>query len=242
MRPTGAPRAVLVLRGTLLRSPTFRRDIEDDLRFVAWESLEGSVSFNGALETLKVIADMYGGSNVCVAGHPLGAGFALQVGKTLAKQGTFVDTHLFNPPSVSLKLSLRNYGEKAGFAWKRLKSMLPYSNETLASSEAGADENTSNIGFSKWVPHLYVNDSDYICCYYTDPAAAKENNEEKDNEIFCPQNKQAAAAKLFVLSKGKQKFEEAHGLQQWWSDDLELQLALCNSKLISKQLQSSNSS
>ncbi|KAK1397210.1 Fungal lipase-like domain containing protein [Heracleum sosnowskyi] len=232
MRPTGAPRAVLALRGTLLRSPTFRGDIEDDLRFVAWESLEGSVRFNGALETLKAVADMYGGSNVCVAGHSLGAGFALQVGKTLAKQGIFVDTHLFNPPSVSLGLSLKNFGEKAGFVWKRLKSMLPYSNETPAGSEVKADANTSNIGLPKWVPHLYVNESDYICCYYTDPAGAEESKEEKDNENVCPENGQAAAAKLFVLSKGKQKFQEAHGLQQWWSDDLELQLALCNSKLV----------
>ncbi|KAL0306703.1 UNVERIFIED_CONTAM: hypothetical protein Sradi_6087600 [Sesamum radiatum] len=45
MRPSGAPRAVLALRGTLLKSPTIRRDIEDDLRFLAWESLKGSVRF-----------------------------------------------------------------------------------------------------------------------------------------------------------------------------------------------------
>ncbi|KAI3836201.1 hypothetical protein MKX03_028180, partial [Papaver bracteatum] len=32
MRPSGAPKAVLALRGTLLKGPTIRRDIEDDLR------------------------------------------------------------------------------------------------------------------------------------------------------------------------------------------------------------------
>ncbi|KAL5568477.1 hypothetical protein UlMin_025052 [Ulmus minor] len=91
IRPSGAPRAVLALGGTLLKSLTIRRDIEDDLRFFAWESLKGSVRFKVALEALKLVAERYGSSNVCVAGHSLGAGFALQVGKTLAKEGIYVD-------------------------------------------------------------------------------------------------------------------------------------------------------
>ncbi|KAL6983256.1 hypothetical protein U1Q18_016645 [Sarracenia purpurea var. burkii] len=238
VRPSGAPRAVLALRGTLLKSPTIRRDIEDDLRFLAWESLKGSVRFNIALEALKSIADGYGSTNVCVAGHSLGAGFALQVGKSLAKQGIFVEAHLFNPPSVSLAMSLRNIGEKAGFVWKRFKSMLPSNGESQACGNDEVDK-TNIMGLKKWVPHLYVNNSDYICCYYNDPAGAEEKQEaEKENVGPSSGHAAAAAAKLFVLSKGKQKFLEAHGLEQWWSDDLELQLAIQSSKLISKQLKS----
>ncbi|KAI3457054.1 hypothetical protein Pfo_013717 [Paulownia fortunei] len=114
MRPSGAPRAVLALRGTLLKSPTIRRDIEDDLRFLAWESLKGSVRFSCAFKALKSISEKYGSSNVCIAGHSLGAGFALQVGKALAKEAIFVEAHLFNPPSVSLASSLRTMGKKLG--------------------------------------------------------------------------------------------------------------------------------
>ena len=73
------------------RSERSLRDIEDDLRFFAWESLKGSVRFKVALEALKLVAERYGSSNVCVAGHSLGAGFAIQVGKTLAKEGIYVD-------------------------------------------------------------------------------------------------------------------------------------------------------
>jgi hypothetical protein len=250
MRPSGAPRAVLVLRGTLLKSPTIRRDIEDDLRFLAWESLKGSVRFKVALEALKSVADKYGSSNVCIAGHSLGAGFSLQVGKALAKEGIYVETHLFNPPSVSLAMSLRNFGEKAGFAWKRFKSMLPTSSETPVVSDEGEKgfgvglKNwvpqlsglNSGVGLGKWVPHLYVNNSDYICCSYTDPDGTEGDNAGKEN-AGPPTNRQVAA-KLFVKSKGRQKFLEAHGLEQWWSDDLELQLAVHNSKLISRQLKS----
>lgn len=237
MRPSGAPRAVLVLRGTILKSHTIRRDIEDDLRFLAWESLKGSVRFSGALKVLKSIADKYGSSNVCIAGHSLGAGFALQVGKALAKEGIYVEAHLFNPPSVSVAMSLKNLSEKAGFAWRRVKSMLPSYNETQVNIEEAA--RSIAAGTKQWVPHLYVNNSDYICCYYTDPDGTTEDNNQTEKENVKPaSNAQEVAAKLFVQSKGKQKFLEAHGLEQWWSNDLELQMALNNSKLISRQLKS----
>ncbi|XLR29637.1 hypothetical protein HN51_049519 [Arachis hypogaea] len=145
MRPSGAPRAVLALRGTLLKSPTMWRDIEDDLRFLAWENLKGSVRFKVALEVLKSVCDLHGRNNVCIAGHSLGAGFALQVGKMLAKEGIYVETHLFNPPSLSLAIGLRNLGNKAEFVWNRLKSTLPLSGEAQASTEGDkTNTNTRN--------------------------------------------------------------------------------------------------
>ncbi|RYR00418.1 hypothetical protein Ahy_B07g088539 isoform D [Arachis hypogaea] len=261
MRPSGAPRAVLALRGTLLKSPTMRRDIEDDLRFLAWENLKGSVRFKVALEVLKSVCDMHGRSNVCIAGHSLGAGFALQVGKMLAKEGIYVETHLFNPPSLSLAISLRNLGNKAEFVWNRLKSMLPLSGEAQASTEGdktntntNTNTNTSSIASSKgwmprlpsfgskdsvavgkWVPNLYINSNDYICCSYTDPDGTAVKISSKEN--LSKTNAQIAA-KLFVVSKEKQKFLEAHGLEQWWSTDAELQQVIHNSKVISRQLRS----
>ncbi|CAL0307441.1 unnamed protein product [Lupinus luteus] len=252
IRPSGAPKAVLVLRGTLLKSPTMRRDIEDDLRFLAWESLKGSVRFKVALDALKSVCDAYGGSNVCIAGHSLGAGFALQVGKVLAKAGINVETHLFNPPSVSLAMSLRNIGEKAEFVWNRLKSMLPSSSEAQVNNDGDKASierpkswmprlssfglKDADFGVEKWAPHLYVNNSDYICCYYNDPGGkGKEKIGDKENVGLI--NGQSAA-KLFVVSKEKQKFLEAHGLEQWWSSDAELQQVINNSKLISMQLRS----
>ncbi|KAJ4875887.1 alpha/beta-Hydrolases superfamily protein [Raphanus sativus] len=252
IRPSGAPKAVLALRGTILKSLTMRRDIQDDLRFLAWESLKGSVRFNVALQALESVAKRYGSGNVCVVGHSLGAGFALQVGKALAKDGLFVDAHLFNPPSISLAMSLRNIGEKAGVAWKRLMSMLPPRNEhgneeaeAAPGSVSGGFRNwvpsfygqnqKSSVDLRKWVPHLYVNDSDYICCYYTDQDGVDNDKENKSPVVnTIPQ----AAAKLFVMSKGKQKFLEAHGLEQWWSENLELQSAIHSSRLITQQLKS----
>ncbi|KAI4341149.1 hypothetical protein MLD38_025908 [Melastoma candidum] len=253
IRPSGAPRAVLALRGTLLKSPTIRRDIQDDLRFLAWESLKGSVRFGIALEALRSVAESYGSNNVCIAGHSLGAGFALQVGKALAKEGLFVDAHLFNPPSVSIAMSLRSMGEKAGIAWQRVRSMFPQKDEGQSLKDPAPGEmglmnwlprlhwnKAPNSGLRKWVPHLYVNDSDYICCHYSQADQQSEAPAGVDHgkENFRPGNNGQVAAKLFVTSKGKQRFMEAHGLEQWWSEGLQLQMALNNSRLINRQLKS----
>ena len=111
IRPSVAPRAILVLRGTLLKSPTMRRDFEDDLRFLAWESLKGSVRFKVALEALKSVADRYGSNNVCIVGHSLGAGFAFQVEKALVKEGIYVETaNPFIQSSYFISNELKEYG------------------------------------------------------------------------------------------------------------------------------------
>ena len=66
------------------------------------------------------------------------------------------------------------------------------------------------LGGRKWVPNLYVNNNDWICCFYFDP------NDGAGEENMCPTNGEIAA-KLFVVYKENQTFLEAHGLEQWWS-------------------------
>ncbi|RZC86769.1 hypothetical protein C5167_030116, partial [Papaver somniferum] len=79
LRPSGAPKAILALRGTLMYSTTMRRDFTDDLRLFVRKNLEGSVRFNASLKALKLSVDRFGYWNVCIAGHSLGAGFAIQM-------------------------------------------------------------------------------------------------------------------------------------------------------------------
>ncbi|XP_037414095.1 GDSL esterase/lipase At4g10955-like [Triticum dicoccoides] len=245
LRPSGAPRAVLALRGTLLQKPTIKRDLQDDLRFLVWESLKGSVRYVGALEALKAAVERFGSTNVCVAGHSLGAGFAFQVCKDLAKQGIFVDCHLFNPPSVSLAMSLRCMSEKASHLWQKVKASLPLKEE--AALDTAKDEGSIKKKLraeKKWVPHLYVNNSDYICCHYNAPSSSEPDGgpDEQQQQRKAREIAGDVVAKLFVTSsKGPQKFMEAHGLEQWWSDGMEL-LAVSDSKLIHRQLKSLYSS
>ncbi|KAF3334791.1 GDSL esterase/lipase [Carex littledalei] len=240
VRPSGAPRAVLALRGTLLNRPTIWRDLEDDLRFLAWESLKGSVRFTGSLNALNEIVGTFGSTNVCLGGHSLGAGFALQVGKALAKKGIFVECHLFNPPSVSLARSLISFGEKAGSLWEKVRARLPSRGTGTVSPAIGGGKSLSVAEVNKWTPFLYVNNSDYICCYYNDPAGTAVATDVGTGKggVVAGGGAGDVAVKLFVMSKGPQKFLEAHGLEQWWSDDIELKVALNHSKLINRQLRS----
>ncbi|CAL4978851.1 unnamed protein product [Urochloa decumbens] len=238
VKPQGAPKAVLALRGTLLKQLTVVRDLEDDLRLFAWDSLRGSVRFTGALEVLKSAIHKHGSSNVCVAGHSLGAGFALQVGKTLAKDGNFVECHLFNPPSVSLGMGLRKIQEKADKVLKRYISSSGGSSSSNASGAPGKEPQVpSEIGEEKlikevqrWVPNLYINSCDYICCFYADRSGVATVTAEKHSGV--------QHSKLYLIAKGPNKFLEAHGLQQWWSDDSELHLAVNDSKLMYRRLKS----
>ncbi|XP_020171220.1 GDSL esterase/lipase At4g10955 [Aegilops tauschii subsp. strangulata] len=238
-RPVGAPKAVLALRGTVLKQSTVARDLEDDLRYFAQESLRGSVRFAGALEVLKSAIDKHGSNNVCVAGHSLGAGYAMQVGKTLAKDGVFVECHLFNPPSVSLGLGLRKLQDKVDKVLKRYISGSS-SNAGEISHPGEKGETVSEIGeenlikeVKRWVPNLYINNSDYICCFYVDRSGVPTVTAEKRGD-----GHPEARAKVFVIAKGPQKFLKAHGLQQWWMDDSELHLAVNESKLMYKHLKS----
>ncbi|XP_057441343.1 uncharacterized protein LOC130733234 [Lotus japonicus] len=252
-RPSGAPRAVLALRGTLLRSPTMRRDIEDDLCFVAWKSLKGSARFNATMDVLKSICSTHGSSNVCIAGHSLGAGFGLQVGQELAKERINVEAHLFNPPAVSLAVRLENIGEMAEYVWNIVKSMLPSGSEAQASNDdktlcmkltrliarlSGLMDECFRTSKCKWVPHLYVNTNDWISFFYihTDGGTREKITEMRNRGPTDEQN----AAKLFVVHKENQKFLEAHGLKQWWSSDAELQQDIRSCKVMSRQLRSLN--
>ncbi|TKY57209.1 GDSL esterase/lipase [Spatholobus suberectus] len=252
IRPSGAPKAVLALRGTLLKSPTRRRDIEDDIRFAAWESLKGSFRYKVTLEALQSVSDTYGSRHVCIAGHSLGAGFGLQVGKELAKEGINVEAHLFNPPSVSQAMSIGYIGEKAEHVWNGLKSMLTSSG---SEAQANIDEDKTysvrlkrlkhrlsgmmdaGFGVGNRVPHLYINSNDYISCLFSYTDGTREEITDKENMGHTNgQN----AAKLFVVYKENQEFLQAHSLKQWWSSDAELEQDFHNSKLISTQLRSLN--
>jgi hypothetical protein len=90
---------------------------------------------------------------------------------------------------------------------------------------------------AKWLPHLYINTNDYICCYYSD-AAGGTATVAVGSGGGSGTSKAAGVARMLVVSKGPSKFLAAHGLEQWWADDVELQVALNHSKLVDRQLRS----
>ncbi|RWR97601.1 GDSL esterase/lipase isoform X2 [Cinnamomum micranthum f. kanehirae] len=183
----GAPKAVLALRGTLLKGQTFKGDLKEDMRFATVQS------------------------------HSLGAAFAFQVGKALAKNGVFVETHLFNPPCVSLPIILRIIAEEARDASKKFEGK-------FSSNLPNGEGSKACVALKNWALHLYVNEGDLICSHYTVSAGTSDAQAH-------------IGAKVFVISKDEQKFCEAHRLKQWWYDE-QLQPQIHNSKILYSQLKS----
>ncbi|KAL5068612.1 hypothetical protein RYX36_019499, partial [Vicia faba] len=83
----------------------------------------------------------------------------------------------------------------------------------------------AGLGTRKWAPHIYVNKNDWISYFYIHIHGTKEMDPTfEQNE-----------AKLFVVSMEDQKFLEAHGLKQWWSND-----GNHNNKLVIMEVKSLN--
>ncbi|KAL6855964.1 hypothetical protein ACP4OV_018766 [Aristida adscensionis] len=133
-RPTsgaGAPSAVIAFRGTLLRAPTIRRDVEDELRLLARNSLRGSARLARAMQALRATIDRFGSENVCICGHSLGAGFARQVVRMLMASprhqpqpaaAAALEFHLFNAPYLSLPKGVRSVVKTADCLLKAVRS------------------------------------------------------------------------------------------------------------------------
>ncbi|RYR00430.1 hypothetical protein Ahy_B07g088548 [Arachis hypogaea] len=151
---------------------------------------------SAALEDSVLIRPLGDISKMTFAFSSLGAGFALQLGKELAQEGIYVEAHLFNPPSVSLALSLENTREYEEYVWNMLKSMLVSNSKAEISNDEEKSARLqlisripylsglmdSSFWVDKFVPHLYVNENDLICSFYVDPdGSIGVKNTEKEN-------------------------------------------------------------
>ncbi|KAH0908717.1 hypothetical protein HID58_032038, partial [Brassica napus] len=129
------PLYMIAFRGTVLKSKTWLSDLKEDIRCL-FNNLNKGSRFQQAIKAIETVLETTETSSVWLAGHSLGAGIALMVGKTMTKRGFPLKTYAFSPPILSFPL------EK-----------LPDIDVT--------QEHDPRI--AAWTPYLYVNPSDTIC-------------------------------------------------------------------------------
>lgn len=246
-----SPRYVIAFRGTLTKSHSVSRDIELDIHFIK-QGLHQTSRSEIAIQAVRNTVATVGDSNVWLAGHSLGSAMALLTGKTMAKNGMFIESFLFNPPFVSAPIErIKDERVKHGirFAGSVITAGLTLAMKAKQNKDLTLDPFTA---LSAWVPGLFVNPSDHICSEYIGYFEHRRKMEDIGAgviERLATQNslggllmgafgigKESEAlhlipsASLTVNVTPTNDFKEAHGIHQWWKPDLCLEHKLYNYK------------
>ncbi|CAB4280174.1 unnamed protein product [Prunus armeniaca] len=245
----GIPRFVIAFRGTLTKNDSVSRDLELDVEVVR-NGLHRTSRFEIAMQAVRNMVAAVGDSNVWLAGHSLGSAMAMLAGKTMASNGIFLKSFLFNPPFVSAPIErIKDKRVKHGL---RIAGSVITAGLTLAmkakqqpQQRSHSEENPFTT-LSAWFPSLFVNPADDICSEYIGYFEHRKKMEDIGAgaiERLATQNslggllmhamgKQPApdpplhlipSANLTVNLTRSRDLKEAHGIHQWWRDDLQLQ-------------------
>ncbi|KAH0975024.1 hypothetical protein GBA52_016923 [Prunus armeniaca] len=203
------------------------------------------------MQAVRKMVDAVGDSNVWLAGHSLGSAMAMLAGKTMASNGIFLKSFLFNPPFVSAPIErIKDKRVKHGL---RIAGSVITAGLTLAmkakqqpQQRSHSEENPFTT-LSAWFPSLFVNPADDICSEYIGYFEHRHTMQDIGAEaieriatqhsivdlLMRATEKQPApeppilhlipSANLTVNLTPSRGFKEAHGIHQWWRDDLQLQ-------------------
>ncbi|KAL2347954.1 hypothetical protein Fmac_001954 [Flemingia macrophylla] len=242
-----SPRYVIAFRGTITKGDSVSRDIEMDIQLVR-NGLHQTSRSEIAIQAARNMVAAVGGSNVWLAGHSLGSAMAMLAGKTMAKTGIFIESFLFNPPYVSAPIER--------IKDKKLKHGLRFAGSVVTAGLAIAMKAKQKKGLSfdtfaalsAWVPCLFVNPYDHICCEYVGYFEHRRKMEEIGAGSIEKLATQTSLGCLVMGALGKEPeeplhlipsasltinytpsrdFRDAHGIHQWWRPDLRLESKLC---------------
>ncbi|KHM99892.1 GDSL esterase/lipase [Glycine soja] len=244
-----SPHYVIAFRGTLTKSHSVSRDIELDIHFIK-QGLHQTSRSEIAIQAVQNTVATVGDSNVWLAGHSLGSAMAMLTGKTMAKNGMFIESFLFNPPFVSAPIErIKDERVKHGI---RIAGSVITAGLTIA-MQAKQPKDLSVDPFAAlaaWVPGLFVNPSDHICSEYIGYFEHRRKMDEIGAGVIERLATQNSLGGLLMSAFGKESeplhlipsasltvnvtpsrdFKEAHGIHQWWKPDLQLERKLYNYK------------
>ncbi|KAI3990347.1 hypothetical protein MKX01_020406 [Papaver californicum] len=232
------PRYVIAFRGTTINKQSVLQDLWLDVNIIK-HALHRSTRYNVAVEAVQSMVSEAGASNVWLAGHSLGSSLAMLVGKNMAKTGNSLESYLFNTPFIGAPIEMIQC-EKV----KRL---------TVATKGTKENRNPDDLftELAAWVPKLFVNPADHICKEYIGYFEHRDRMEYLGASGIERLAAQTSLTGLLKSAIGREPevihvvpsaymtinqspsptFKEAHGLQQWLRDDLQLVSKLYQYKL-----------
>ncbi|KAF8027954.1 hypothetical protein BT93_E0772 [Corymbia citriodora subsp. variegata] len=234
-------RFVVAFRGTLMELESFARDIELDLQFLR-NKLHSSSRCEKAMQEVENLVAIAGESRVWLAGHSLGSAIALLTGKNMAKKGSKLESFLFNPPYVSVpieRINSKKWKQAIQVAITVASFVGALANRSLEQLNQSAD---SFAALSHWVPRLFVNVADDCCSGYISyferrvgmqnmgaGAIQRVTNHHTLGSLFLSENGTQAeplhlipSADLTINLTPPKEFVRAHGIREWWRQDLSL--------------------
>ncbi|KNA17076.1 hypothetical protein SOVF_081830 [Spinacia oleracea] len=235
---TAPPKYVIAFRGTVTKPDTRKRDLHLDIQ-LALNGITRNSRYQTSLQAVNNIITKVGQGNVWLAGHSLGAAIALQAGKEMAKKGCYIETYLFNPPYTSAPIEkLNNPRLKTG---ARIATSVVTAGLSLALKGTKNKHTTQQHDpftvLSSWIPYLFVNPKDPICCEYIGYFEHREKMEgwgiggieriaTKNSVVGLLSGalgREGEALHLipsaFVIQNvivKEQDLKLAHGIHQWW--------------------------
>lgn len=245
-----APHYVVAFRGTITKKGSAMRDLELDLLLVR-NGLEGKSRFRVATQAIHdtLAAAAAAGQQyqkVWLAGHSLGSAIATLAAKTLARSGHVVlPTFLFNAPFVSAPVE--RIGDRRVRQGIRIASSFVTAGVAALVQKGGAavHADAAFAALAVWVPNLFVNPADPISAEYVgyfdhrrkmedigagDVGRLATRNSVKDLLLGigkggggCEPLHLFPSAVLTVNRAPSPDFKTAHGIHQWWRQDLVLE-------------------
>lgn len=244
----GRPCFVIAFRGTLTKSDSVSRDLELDVEVIR-NGLHRTSRFEIAMQAVRNMVAAAGDSNVWLAGHSLGSSMAMLAGKTMAKNGAFLKSFLFNPPFVSAPIErIKDKNVKHGirFAGSVITAGLSFAMKAKQQQHQGnRSVEDPFITLSSWFPSLFVNPRDDLCSEYIGYFEHRTRMEQIGAgaiERLATQNSLGGllmhamgkasdsepalhlipSANLTVNLTPSRDLKEAHGIHQWWADNMQL--------------------
>ncbi|XP_026438613.1 GDSL esterase/lipase At4g10955-like isoform X1 [Papaver somniferum] len=230
-----APKYVIAFRGTSKNKDTVLEDMSCNMNILL-NNLHSTPRFAKAMKVVRKMVSENGASNIWLAGHSLGAAMAMGTGKTMAKEGVFLEAYLFNPPFIAAPIEpignrLVRYGLLVACTTITVGlTVFLQSNQEMQQSE---DLFTS---LSPWIPNLFLHPDDTICSGYIAYFELQEMFKSCGLEIIGRLEAQHSWQGLFMNAIGLENWSEElhlipsarvttssnpkpHKLSQWYTDN-----------------------